>query len=74
MKIDKILKKAEKKEAAIYLDKFAWVGFSGIRQTDIIQAERYVTTKDNWEPTRKTFHCFSKYLLVFPYMIRLKVV
>ena len=59
---------------AIYKDKFAWVGFSGIRQTDIIQGERYVTTKDNWEPTRKTFHCFSKYLLVFPYMIRLKVV
>ena len=42
--------------AAIYKDKFAWVGFSGIRQTDIIQAERYVTTKDNWEPTEKTFH------------------
>ena len=42
--------------AVIYKDKFAWVGFSGIRQTDIIQAERYVTTKDNWEPTRKTFH------------------
>ena len=42
---------------AIYIkDKFAWVGFSGIRQTDIIQAERYVTTKDNWEPTQKTFH------------------
>ena len=56
MKVDKNLKKIEKKDAAIYLDKFAWVGFSGIRQTDIIQAERYVTTKDNWEPTQKTFH------------------
>ena len=56
MTMDKNLKKVEKREAAIYLDKFAWVGFSGIRQTDIIQAERYVTTKDNWEPTQKTFH------------------
>ena len=54
--MDKNLKKIEKKEAAIYLDKFAWVGFSGIHQTDIIQAERYVTTKDNWEPTQKKFH------------------